>query len=120
MGDFNCVLHAKKRSSKNGEYSSFQKWVAGRGLINVGFIGSKYTWSHEVSMETRKSAILDKALCCIEWRRMFIMATIRHLSHSHTDQRPVFLDQKGVRLGRLGVRLFRFQAAWLLHAEYAK
>lgn len=37
-GDFNCVLIAEERSSNIGVISSFQNWVGGRGLIDLGFI----------------------------------------------------------------------------------
>lgn len=48
------------------------------------------------------------------------MAMIRHLSHSHSDDCPVLVEISGLRMRRLGVHPFRFQAAWLWHPEFPK
>lgn len=33
-------------------------------MIDMGYIGSLYTWRHGVNMETRRVAWHDKAICC--------------------------------------------------------
>lgn len=70
-------------------------------------------------MEMRKATRLDRALCYVEWRRMFPLATVRYLTHSHSDHCPLLLDLKGRRLRRLGDMPFKFQTAWLRHREFA-
>lgn len=94
--------------------------MKGRGLIDVGFIASRYSWIHRTSMETRKSVRLERALSCDNCRRHFVVATVRHLSHSYSDHYLVLLGLKGMEIGRLGDRTFRSQAGWLLHEEFAK
>lgn len=118
VGDFNCVLRNEERSSNSGASSCFQNWVGERGLLDLGFIGNKFTWRHGRSVETRRAARLDRALCCDAWRRLFPSAKVRHLSHSHSDHCPLLLDLSGEKGRRLGTRPFKFQAAWLLHSEY--
>lgn len=59
------------------------------GLIDLGFIGSRYTWSHGLSVETKKTTRSDRAVCCNQWRRRFPGALVRHLSHAYSDHCPV-------------------------------
>lgn len=92
----------------------------GHGLLDLGFIGNRYTWSHRCDMATRIAARLDRALCCDEWRRTFASATVRNLSQAHSDHCPVLLKLGGVRRRRLGDQLFCFQEAWLLHPEFSE
>lgn len=80
-----------------GASTCFQSRVATGELIDMGFIGAKYTWSHGNSPEVRKMARPDRALCCADWRRMYPMATVRHLSHSHSDHCPMLVELSGVR-----------------------
>lgn len=76
MGNFNYVLHDEERSSNKGTSSSFQKWVVGRGLLDIGLWVVTILRSHGASLETKRSARLDRAICCDEWRGMFPSATI--------------------------------------------
>lgn len=63
IGDFNCILTVEERSSSSGVPSSFQSWVYRNGLVELGFVGSRYTWSHRVSIVKRRAARLDRAVC---------------------------------------------------------
>lgn len=86
-------------------------------MLDIRFSGNRFTWNHGASFETRRAAWLDRALSCVEWRRMFPSAYIRHLSHAHSDHCPVLLELKGRRSQWLGKRPFKFQA---LHKEFHK
>lgn len=74
-GDFNFLASGGKKLDKR-ESSSFRQLMQGRCLTDTGYIGSKYTWSHGVSKKTRRSARLDRALCCDKWRRQFALAIV--------------------------------------------
>lgn len=71
-----------------------------------------------MSVETRKAARLDKALCCDEWRLMFPSSTARHLGHAYSEYFLILMEISGVGAARLGERPFKFQAMWLLHANF--
>lgn len=118
VGDFNCVLEDAERSSLRGASSCFKSWVRGRGLIDMGFVGSQFTWKHGNTVESRRAARLDRALCCDEWRCSFPAALVRHLTHAHSDHCPILVELDGEKPDRLGERQFKFQAAWLLHADF--
>lgn len=119
IDDFNYVLKEEERISNSEASSSFQNWVEYSGLLDVGFSSNRFTWSHGMTMESRKAARLDRALCCVEWRMLFSLETVCHLSHSHSDHCPLLLDLKSTRTRRLGERSFKFQVAWMRHGEFA-
>lgn len=102
IGNFNYVLLDEERSSNSGTASRFQSWAEDSGLIDVGFIGNRFAWSHGLSVESRKAARLDRALCCDIWRRLFPSAVVRHLGHSHSDHCPLLMDLTGPKKKVLG------------------
>lgn len=85
MGDFNYVLASDEMSSATGASNRFASWVERRALVDLGFVGNKFTWSHGVELETRKLARLDRVVCCDDWRLVFPLAVVKHLSHTHLD-----------------------------------
>lgn len=115
VGDFNCVLHDEERSSNSGVSSCFQSWVGAKELLDARFIGNRFTWNHGYSLKTRRSARLDRVSCCTEWRRLLSVASVRHLSHAHSDHYPLLVELSGRRVRSLGDMPFRFEAACLLH-----
>lgn len=116
IGEFNCVLRME-RSSRSGALSNFGNWVDKNALVNLGYVGSCYTWSHGTSVEIRRTTRLDRALCCDEWRRQFPRAMVRHLSHAYSDHCLIMLDLNGACGERMGERPFRFLAAWMSHEK---
>lgn len=49
---------------------------------------------------------------------MFPLATIWHLAHAHLDHCSILMELYGVGAVRFGERPFKFQAVWLLHADF--
>lgn len=62
IGNFNAVLNSEERSPL-GQFSTlFADWVDD-GMIDLGFNGPRFTWSHGNSATQHKSARLDRSLC---------------------------------------------------------
>ena len=62
-GDFNSVTKAEEVSNA-GKFdkrrcSGFNDWIFGNGLIDMGFIGPKFTWIRGRSPSAFKGARLD-------------------------------------------------------------
>lgn len=87
-------------------------------MIELDFVGPRFTWSHGNSVETRRSARLDRALCDEGWRRRFPEAFVKHCAHGYSDHSPVLLQRQPHAVERMGDRPFRFQAAWLTHRQF--
>lgn len=87
-------------------------------MIELDFIGPKFTWSHGNSVDTRRLARLDRALCDEEWRKKFPEAFVTHCAHGYSDHSPILLQLRSNVADRIGDRPFRFQAAWLTHRQF--
>lgn len=79
ISDFNCTLRDEERNISGGTSSSFQGWVARRGLIDLGWVGNAFTWNYGKSVETLRAACLDRDLCDDMWRSLFPNACIKNL-----------------------------------------
>lgn len=87
-------------------------------MIDLGYEGATFTWRHGLSVSTSKAARFDRALYDDVWRHLFPVARVKHLAHGHNDHCPLLLQLEEGRLEVLGMRPFRFEAAWILHAEF--
>lgn len=63
---------------------------------------------------------MDNGLCNNEWRHLFPSTVVIHLTHAYSNHCLLLLMLDGMKTGGLGARLFRFQAAWLLHGDFLK
>lgn len=116
--DFNVVMNEMERSSGVDTTNDFVDCVHGRGLIDMSFVGPKFTWNHGNSLQTRKSAGLDKGLYDDDWRCKFPETTVQYIPHSYSDHRPLLVQVYGLGPLKLGGRSFRFQAAWFSHKAF--
>lgn len=115
LADFKCAVKAEERNSKSGASSGFVEWVNQRGLIDLGFSGPRYTWNHEMDIQTRRFARLGRGLCDVEWRKFSQTVTVQHLTHSHSDHCPIQLSLEPDKDSRLGSRPFISYSIWMLH-----
>ncbi|XP_031131984.1 uncharacterized protein LOC116033375 [Ipomoea triloba] len=88
-GDFNSVVDSSEVS--NHEYLSttrcadFNEWIFKEGLIDLGYIGSKYTWSRGQDSNTFRGARLDRGLSNADWKLRFSDAYVEHLPMIASD-----------------------------------
>lgn len=68
--DFNAVLHADELSNPRNRSSfrsiAFHDWMFHQGLIDMGYVGTKFTRTRGNSDLNFKGARLDRALCNLE------------------------------------------------------
>lgn len=110
--------HSEERSPMGQTSNLFVDWVTDDGMIELGFNGPRYTWSHGNIATQRRNAHLDRSLCNEQWRHLFPEASILHCSHEYSEHCPILLKTKCVMPVRLGDRPFRFQAAWLTDRRF--
>uniref|UniRef100_A0A803P3B6 Endonuclease/exonuclease/phosphatase domain-containing protein n=1 Tax=Cannabis sativa TaxID=3483 RepID=A0A803P3B6_CANSA len=107
MGDLNGTLKDSdclnySRTCNIARYSfDLRRAVQSSGLIDLGFLGTKFTWFKKGSSSTGgsnlKRARLDRALANVEWRLAWPNAIVSHLTASSTDHSPILLDTCGGR-----------------------
>ena len=83
VGDFNAIVSAYEMSSSGNmdsrRCSDFTSWISQHQLIDLGFSGSRFTWTRCLSTDTFKGARLDRALCNSFWKCRFDRAVVTHL-----------------------------------------
>lgn len=116
-GDFNATLQLddRKGGARRGlpGCASFQSFVQTNSLIDLGFVGPKYTW--------RRGTLLvrfDRALANSNWAASFPCSTVHHLPKLKSDHRPLLVNfgleaQKPRR-----ERPFKFLASWVCHPQF--
>ena len=88
-GDYNSVMSADEVSLPTywncHRSASFNDWVFDQGLVDMGFSGSKFTWTRGRYDHTFKEAHLDRAMSNVERRNLFPAASVTHLPKINFD-----------------------------------
>lgn len=57
IGDFNSTLKNEERSTEGGASMRFINWIQEKRLIDLGFVGPRFTWNHGKEVGHRRSGI---------------------------------------------------------------
>ncbi|XP_025704008.1 uncharacterized protein [Arachis hypogaea] len=122
IGDFNEIAEEgeKKGGARADQHACrrFKNWIQSCNLLDLGFVGSKYTWKggQRDGME-RVFKRLDRGLANAEWRRRYMNARVDILPRVNSDHHPLLVNlTPGMRL--LGERSFRFEVMWKTHPSF--
>lgn len=120
MGDVNDILLPSEQ--RGGVFSrvraeAFSGVLNDCGLMDLEFVGSKFTWQKNCVGGRLISHRPDRGLGDHNWRMTFPEGTIEHLSRRHSDHSPILLRCSNAIYDKSG-RPFRFQAAWYMHEGY--
>ncbi|XP_057746094.1 uncharacterized protein LOC130965343 [Arachis stenosperma] len=121
-GDFNEI---KDSSEKKGgaaidlnAYNRFANWINESGLIDLGFIGSRFTWrGPQWEGQKRVFKRLDRGLANNQWRTIFHDATVEVLTRRRSNHHPLLIKTERVT-HIANNKPFRFEAMWTLHPEF--
>lgn len=91
FGDFNEIIHADekqdgKRRSET-QMRGFREVVGYADLIDLGFVGSKFTWSNKYT-----KIRLDRAFATSSWSDIFPQTRVKVLPPSAFDHAPLVLQ----------------------------
>ena len=91
-GDFNGTRKTSCADTSR-RYARLNEWVEDMGLLEVEFSGAVafHTWARGNSVDTWKSARLDRALCNGEWSLRFANAAMKHLPATQSDHCPLLI-----------------------------
>ncbi|KAF4377304.1 hypothetical protein G4B88_011139 [Cannabis sativa] len=120
IGDLNGTLKDGEclnyvGSSSTSRYSfDLRRMVHRTGLIDLGFLGVKFTWFKRGSSASAgsnlKRARLDRALASADWRIAWPNVILNHLTASSSDHNPILLDTEG---GRFCTKaMFKYELMW--------
>ncbi|KAI0493539.1 hypothetical protein KFK09_023657 [Dendrobium nobile] len=114
-GDFNSISTPYERVG--GSHPIFQSMedfndmIMNCNLIDIGFIGNKFTWNRCHLWQR-----LDRVLFNNAWVNVFNASKVVHLSRTLSDHSPLLINVNCTRVG-LHSR-FRFQNMWLTHDSF--
>ncbi|XP_031110827.1 uncharacterized protein LOC116014988 [Ipomoea triloba] len=120
-GDFNSITSIEEVSNSScfnsSRCSDFRNWIFREGLIDLGYIGSKFTWMRGINSASFRGARLDRALCNADWKFRFPEAVVEHLPMIDSDHSPLLISCTP-KAATTRKKPFRFNMAWATHEDF--
>ncbi|XP_070018033.1 uncharacterized protein [Nicotiana sylvestris] len=120
-GDFNDVLNQNEkwggRSVNRNRSLDFRCCVNHCNLIDLGFKGTRYTWSNH-RRQGLILEILDRCLANESWIEEYPSVLVTHLPNTYSDHNPLLLRLTNTRT--FTKKPFRLEKYWLSHPELSK
>lgn len=95
MGDFNQVTspHDKKggRAPIRSHMQHIQDFIDQCGFVDMGFVGSKFTWSNMRKGSDNIQGRLGRCLCNPLWVQLYPDVLVSHLTKTKLDHCLIFL-----------------------------
>jgi hypothetical protein len=114
LGDFNAILSSAEkcggRSFGFASYFDFVDFVQFNALVDLGFVGNKFTWSNHRFGRDNIRERLNHGLANQGWVHLYPNSLINHLMASYSDHCPILLSTYGNY--RNLPKPFRFEAFW--------
>lgn len=85
-------------------------------LVDLGFIGCKYTWTNKRQYCCNVLERLDGILATYDWLNLFPEASVRHLPRTHPHHNPLLLSFHSQHTPTN--KPFRFKTIWTSHPEF--
>lgn len=114
IGDFNAI--ASSSEGQGGTDSTPFRM----GFVDLGYIGSKFTWARGKSQATKIQRRLYRAICNVDKRTDWPEATVQHLPRIQADHAPILMSLMNIYHQNRANRPFRFIAAWMDHPDFSK
>ncbi|KAG6491490.1 hypothetical protein ZIOFF_052841 [Zingiber officinale] len=95
---------------KPGAMEDFNNFIMLAGLVDVGFVGDRYTWTNN-----RVWKRLDRVLLSPSWGSLDFTVRVEHLSRAASDHCPLLVEFPGFQKPRAS---FRFQRMWVRHRDF--
>ncbi|XP_042939332.1 uncharacterized protein LOC122274351 [Carya illinoinensis] len=117
MGDFNEILSMAKKSraaySPFSQMERFREALDACELSDLGYIGSKFTWSNKRDGGSFTKERLDRALGNATCPLLYSNWEVHVLPVINSDHSPLFLVcDNGAGMLRKEHKLFRYEASW--------
>lgn len=120
IGDFNDIMTTEeKRGGKRRPrhlLEGFSEAVRDSGLVDLGYMGEKYTWERSRGTENWIQERLDRGLATKEWTELFPSAEVQVLEVSTSDHMPLYLHLNR-RVYMPKPKRFKFENLWIHEQE---
>ena len=114
-GDFNELLKSHEKCGGRlrpyGQMESFRQVLDECNLLDLGYMGNKFTWSKSFPNGGMVWERLDRAVSTVEWLDLFPVTKVQTLSCVTSDHSPILILPNG--FGAKLNRPWRFEQMWL-------
>jgi len=114
LGDFNSILSPFEKSGGRNFGSSshidFVDFVHSNALVDLGFVGNKFTWSNHRKGRANIRERLDRGLANLDWVHLFPNSLVNNSLAVNPDHCPILLSTSGSYCNL--PKPFRFEAFW--------
>ncbi|XP_023886945.1 uncharacterized protein LOC111999058 [Quercus suber] len=120
FGDFNEIsqpdekLGGPERDARQME--EFRECLSRCGLVDLGFVGQRYTWCNGRAGEQRTKLRLDRMVASENWLKSFPNASVHHVSMSISDHCLLSLYLHRRKPRKPARKRFFFEAMWTREA----
>lgn len=104
-------------------WPSLAKLLMTVNLIDMGFVGDKFTWTNRRGGNKFIQERLDRCFCFLEWRTRFPDVLVEHLEYEESDHCPMMLNiEKGAKGERhrqdKGLGRVHFEEFWTYQEDF--
>ncbi|KAL8151441.1 hypothetical protein V2J09_021249 [Rumex salicifolius] len=104
--------------SLHHDSGAFRACLDNSGLIDMGCVGSRFTWSRGLNSASYVAKRLDRVTMNMDAFLAWPSATVRHLPSLCSDHMALLFCLKPGQLRGRGRRPFRFEEAWTHHSGF--
>ncbi|XP_023922453.1 uncharacterized protein LOC112033913 [Quercus suber] len=116
FGDFNEITHPEEKlgwlDRDANQMRSFRECLSKCGLVDLGFVGQRFTWCNGRFGEQRTLIRLDRMVANGKWVEKFPDAQVHHFSMSASDHCMLALYLTKKKRTKPTKRRFVFEAMW--------
>ncbi|XP_050379552.1 uncharacterized protein LOC126796881 [Argentina anserina] len=122
IGDMNEIVYSFEREGGSnwvpGRHTFLSDFILSNSLLDIGYKGSRFTWSRKEGEIVVLQERLDRCLTNDKWIIDWPSSCLTHLARIGSDHNPILLSAELV----IGKRrsTFKFEAAWAEEEEPSK
>ena len=121
FGDINEIVHLEEKlgwkEREADHMEAFREVLGVCGLLDLGFVGQRYTWCNDRFGDQRTLIRLDRMVANDSWRDKFPKATVYHVSMATSNHCLLAFILKRSKSQRKRNKRFFFEAMWAREAE---
>jgi hypothetical protein len=119
IGDFNEISALEEKYGREDrslrQMANFREALSDCSLMDLGFIGSEFTWSNNREDESLVRVRLDRGVASQNWQTLFPNATVNHITFVNSDHMALLMDMTPCQQQprRKKHKMFRFDHTWI-------
>ena len=115
-GDFNEIIRQGEKLGgaicNHGQMQLFRDVLDECGFLDLGFVGSRFTWSKHFANGHSIWERLDRGVANVNWFLKFLGTIVHHLQCTSSDHLPLYINLSGLEFPPQK-KVFRFEEMWL-------